>query len=143
MTSARIATPEQVQAAGAALELGQQLAREYHAAAAASPGVGLAVSLPSVAGPLGPPQGLNFDLPADVPALRKPAPAPRLVPDYASQAVGGLGFHSTTPGTPAAFDGVSWPSPRSSSIAYISPRSMPTLGTRIRRAFEVLLGRRR
>jgi hypothetical protein len=139
------ATDEQIAAAAEALAAGEALAREHWQAAAQTPGVGLAVSLPSVVGPLGAPQGLNFDLPADVPALRKPAPAPRLTPDYGSEAVGGLGWHTTQSGTPSAFDGVSWPSPsgRSSAIAYVSPRSRPPLVTRIRSALRVLTGRRR
>ena len=145
MTSARIATPEQIAAAAAAVELGESLAREHWQAAGQSPGVGWQVSLPSYPHPgvEGPVQGEGYNLPADTPALSSPAPR-RLVPHYGEPAAGGAGYHGTQPGpgTASPFDGVSWPSPRSSAIAYISPRTRPPLSRRIRRAFEVLLGRR-
>jgi hypothetical protein len=77
--------------------------------------------MPYVADSQGRPvQGLNFDLAPDVPAPRKPAQAPRLVPDYASEQVGGPGWHSTQPGSVAPFDGVPWPSgPSRSSIVHV------------------------
>ena len=140
--STRIASDEQVSAAAAAVAAGEALAREHWQAAAETPGVGWQVSLPSVPDSMGRlPQGEGFNLPTDSPALSSPAPR-RLIPDYGGPAVGGAGYHSTQPGTASPFDGVSWPSPRSSAIAYISPRSRPPITRRIRRAFEVLLGRR-
>jgi hypothetical protein len=109
-------------AAAAALDLGMQLSAQYHDAAGASPGVGLAVALPSAFAPMGPVQGLGFGIPPGEPALRKPDPASPPGPSYAAEVVGGLGHHSATPGGQAGLDGVSWPgsSGRSqSAIAYV------------------------
>jgi hypothetical protein len=141
----RIATPEQIAAAAAALELGQSLAREHWTAASETPGVGWQVNLPSMPDALGRlPEGEGFNLPADSPALSSPAPR-RLVPDYGAPAVGGAAHHSTQPGSPAPFDGVSWPSPSgrsSSSIAFVSPRSKQTPSSRIRKAARARARRR-
>lgn len=143
--SARIASEEQIAAAAAAVELGESLAREHWQAAAQTPGVGWQVSLPSFPRPgLGPVQGEGYNLPADSPALSSPAPR-RLIPEYGAPAVGGAAHHGTQPqpGTPTPFDGIPWPSPgRRSSVAYISPGPRPSITARIRRAFEVLRGRR-
>ncbi|HEX6758639.1 MAG TPA: hypothetical protein VF086_09565 [Propionibacteriaceae bacterium] len=104
------AEAEQAAAAAAALDLGMQLSAQYHDAAGASPGDGLAVALPSALGPIGPVQGLNFGY-LDGPVLRKPDQGPRLVPSYGvAEVVGGLGHHAATPGGSAGLDGVAWPS---------------------------------
>jgi hypothetical protein len=137
--SSRIASDEQIAAAAAAVTLGMALAAEYHSEAGETPGLGWQVSLPSAPGV----QGEGYNLPAGTPALSSPAPK-RLIPDYGAPAVGGAGHHSTSPapGSPTPFDGVAWPSGRSSAIAYVSPRSRPALSTRIRSAWRTLLGRR-
>jgi hypothetical protein len=59
--------------------------------AAASPGVGALVALPSVPGHMGKPKGEGFDVPATTPALR-PVAQPAPTPSYADPAVSGLGF---------------------------------------------------
>lgn len=117
------ATEAEAAAAAAALDLGMQLSAQYHDAAAASPGVGLQVAMPSTPSWLGPVQGEGFNLPAGAPALR-PAVQAKLVPDYGAEAVGGLGHHSATPGGSAGLDGVAWPSSRAdapsrSTILYV------------------------
>jgi hypothetical protein len=147
-----IASEEQIAAAREAIALGEQIAMQYHEAGAANPGVGLAVSLPSVSIPSLPPvQGLGFDLPPDVPALRKPEQPLRLVPDYGSPAIGGMLHHTSQPGASSGLDGVSWPSgqtqsssvaSRTNSVVYVGPsQAQPTWRSRLREAWSALLGR--
>jgi hypothetical protein len=101
--------PEQITAAREAVEQGMATAEAYWQAAAAAPGRGLAVALPSVPDAQGRrPQGLGFgdDVPAD--ALRPGPERPRFVPDGASPVVGGA-YHTMGSGAPAGMDGVAWP----------------------------------
>jgi hypothetical protein len=99
------ATADQVQAAGAALALGEQLAREHWQSAAQSPGRGWQVSLPSVPDSQGRlVKGEGYNLPSSTSALSSPAPR-RLIPDYGLPAVGGSGYHSAQPGTLNGLDG--------------------------------------
>jgi hypothetical protein len=115
------AEAEQTAAAAAAVALGEQLSGQYHDAAAAFPGVGLAVALPSAFDAPGPVQGLGFNIPREQPALRKPDPVSPPGPDYADEVVGGLVHHAATSGGQGGLDGVSWPgsSGRQSVIAYV------------------------
>jgi hypothetical protein len=142
--------PEQIAATREAVDLGMQTAQEYWQSAAANPGVGLSVALPSEPDALGrTPQGLGFDLPPDVPALRKPEPRPRLVPEYASEPVGGMLHHSARPGTSSGMDGVAWPPgtnvsaifPARSSVQYIGASARQTWRSRLREAWAALTGR--
>jgi hypothetical protein len=110
------------------------LSAQYHDAAGASPGDGLAVALPSVLSPMGAVQGLGFSIPAGEPALRKPDQGPQLAPSYAAEVVGGLGHHSATPGGQAGLDGVPWPSGRGSSIAYVGRGAKAVKPSRVKAA---------
>jgi hypothetical protein len=119
------ASEQDAAAAAQAIAEGIKQALQYQEAGAAAPGVGYPVALPSVPDSLGQrPQGLNFDLPDEVPALRPPRPAPRLVPDYGPPEIGGA-LHQ--PAVAARTDrwSVSTPMPlvRASSVAYVSPRA--------------------
>jgi hypothetical protein len=144
------ASEEQINAAAAAVTAGMELAEQYWKAAAAAPGKGLAVALPSVPDAQGRrPQGLGFDLPDDVPALREPE-RPRLVPDYASPVVGGAAHHALGSGAPAGMDGVAWPAgqtqpssvaSRTSTVQYVPASSRQTWVSRLREAWDALLGR--
>jgi hypothetical protein len=134
--------PELIAAARAAVEAGMQQAMAYHGAAGQAAGIGAEVSLPSTPSAAGPVKGLSFDTPGD------PAPAPgnpkiKLVPDYASDVVGGALHH----GSPAAR--TQWPAGTTvtvlpgarSSLAYVPASSTPTWRSRLREAWDALLGR--
>jgi hypothetical protein len=132
--------PELVAAAQAAVSAGMKAANEYHSQAGRVPGVGAAVSLPVPAS--GAATGLNFSLPADVPAIR-PAPprqsAPMVVAD---PVVGGI----TYVGPGGQLDGSRLPSVRGDSLVYLSAsrpstESRPSLGDRLRGAWRALFGR--
>ena len=141
--------PEQIAAAAAAVQLGEQIALEYREAAGRTPGAGLAVALPSIPDNQGRrPQGLNFDLDPAIPALRQPEKPLQLTPSYASEVVGGMLHHASQPGTPAGLDGVAWPSgqaqPSSAygrSLVFVPASSQPTWRSRLREAWAALLGR--
>jgi hypothetical protein len=91
--------PELIAAAAAAVEAGMEQAQLYQEAAAARPGQGAEVRLPSTPGVV----GLSYDTPGD-PAPMPGRPQIKLVPDYASDVVGGA---SHPAGGPAA--SAQWP----------------------------------
>jgi hypothetical protein len=135
--------PELIADAREAIVQGMEQAREYWQAAEAKAGYGMEVRLPSTPGPIGPVVGLSYD------TAPEPAPAPgnpkiKLVPDYASDVVGGALHH----GSPAARTS-SWPANTSitvlpgarSSVAYVPASSTPTWRARLREAWLALLGR--
>jgi hypothetical protein len=134
------ALEDEVAAATQALDLGTQLSQSYYEAASQSPGLGLQVSLPSVPSPLGPVVGEGFDVAPSAPALR-PVRRPKLVPQYGSEPLGGAAYHQAA--------GVQWPAGtaplqvgrRADSIAFVSPRSRPSVSARIRSARRSLIGR--
>jgi hypothetical protein len=146
------ATVEQINTAAAAVTAGMEQAEQHWTAASQAPGRGLPVALPSVPDSQGRrPQGLGFDLPDDVPALRKPE-RPRLVSDYgAAPAVGGMLHHAAQPGSSSGLDRVAWPTgpaqpssvaSRTNSVMYV-PGHAVNHGwrTRLREAWSALLGR--
>jgi hypothetical protein len=59
------ASDEQTAAAAKAVQLGMQTAEQYWQAAAANPGVGVEVHLPSWPGPAGPTKGLSYETPGE------------------------------------------------------------------------------
>jgi hypothetical protein len=128
--------PELIAAAAAAIEAGVQQDRAYREAAEAKAGYGMEVRLPSAPGTV----GLSYDL-APEPAVTPGNPkAARLVPDYASPAVGGELHH----GSPAAR--TQWPADTSirvmpSSIQYVPASARQTWRSRLREAWDALLGR--
>jgi hypothetical protein len=134
--------PELIAAAREAVEAGMQQATTYWQAAAANPGQGMEVRLPSSPGVV----GLSYDLaPEPAPMPGNPS-APRLVPDYASDEVGGA-IHLA--GSPAAR--TQWaagttvtvlPGARS-SLAYVGASNRQTWRARLRTAWAALLGRSR
>jgi len=130
--------PELIDAAAQAIAKGMEQATQYWQAAAANPGYGAEVRLPSSPGVV----GLSYDL------APEPAPAPgrpqmKLVPDYGSPIVGGELHY----GAPVAR--TQWPAgttvtvlPRArSSLAYVPASSTPTWRSRLREAWAALLGR--
>ena len=148
------ASEEQIAATREAIELGERVALEYREAAAANPGVGAEIRLPSypIASIGRPVTGLGFD------TAPEPAPAPgrprlKLTPDYSTDVVGGaLHLGTSGPGEPGngLLDGVSWPAGqpqpssaygRSSSMHYIPASAQPTWRSRLREAWAALLGR--
>jgi hypothetical protein len=78
------AEAEQVAQATEAPSLGED------AAAAATPGVGTQVVMPSLPGPMRKPKGEGFEVPGTVPALRPVAPL-SATPTYGSPAMAGVG----------------------------------------------------
>jgi hypothetical protein len=146
------ASDEQAAAAREALALGEQTAETYWQAAAANPGVGAEVRLPSYPNPaIGRPVvGLSYDTPGE------PAPAPgrprlKLTPDYSTDVVGGaLHLGTSGPGEPGngLLDGVAWPagqpqpsSAHGRSLVYVPATTQPTWRGRLREAWAALLGR--
>jgi hypothetical protein len=135
------ASDEQTAAAAKAVQLGMQTAEQYWQAAAANPGVGVEVHLPSWPGPAGPTKGLSYETPGE-PAPMPGNPSLKLVPDYASDIVGGAIHH----GSPASR--TEWPAnttvstifPRS-SVQYVPASSRQTWRSRLREAWSALLGR--
>jgi len=146
------ASEEQINAAAQAVEQGMQTATAYWQAAAQNPGVGAEIRLPSypIASIGRPVTGLSYDTPGEL------APAPgrphiKLVPDYASDIVGGAIHQANRPGAPAGMDGVAWPAgqtqpssvaSRTSSVQYVPAHALQqTWRSRLRAALDVLLGR--
>jgi hypothetical protein len=136
--------PELIDAAAAAVEAGMQQAREYREAAMAKAGYGMEVRLPSVPGPAGPVVGLSYDT-APEPAPMPGNPKIKLVPDYASDVVGGA-IHPA--GSPAAR--TQWPAGTTvtvlpgarSSLEYVPASTASESWTkRLAAAIRVLLGR--
>jgi hypothetical protein len=124
-------------AAAAALNAGQAASDEYHAAAAAMPGVGALVALPVPAS--GAATGDAFNVPPGVPALR-PVPVVPDIPVYADQTVGGVTYVSAG----GVLDGsTAVPFMRSSDAVVYVPASnpRPSLPDRLRTAWRALTGR--
>jgi hypothetical protein len=131
------ATEIQVAHAAEAVRLGRDVAETTMQAAAATPGLGHQVALPSVVGVLGrPTQGEGYNLPDSTPALRPVAHVAAPV-TYGSPLIGGATFGGVT-GLLDALEGVAVPAYRVVSTS--SPRT-PLL-SRLRDAFDALLGRR-
>jgi hypothetical protein len=133
-------------AAAAAVELGMQTAEQYWQAAAANPGVGAEVRLPSYPNAsIGRPVvGLSYDTPGE-PAPMPGNPALKLTPDYASDVVGGAIHPAGSPAArtqwPAGTTVTVLPSARGSSVQYVSASSRQGLLSRLREAWSTLLGR--
>jgi hypothetical protein len=134
--------PALVAAAAAAVTAGMEQANQYHASAAANPGIGMKVRLPSVPGTV----GLSFDTPPE-PAPMPGRPAIKLTPNYASDVVGGA-LHHGSPSVPTARSD-DWPPnttiavlPRSSSVQFV-PASTPaeSVVSRVIGAIRRMLGR--
>jgi hypothetical protein len=137
------ADSREVAAAAAAQQLGEATAAAYWQAAAATPGAGALVALPSAPGVA----GESFNVPSSTPAIR-PQARPVAQPQYADLAVGGIGpggYHGNTSGASGALEGVPVPSVRGDSLVYIpvsSPAaSRPSLGDRLRGAWKALWSR--
>jgi hypothetical protein len=134
--------PELIAAAAAAIEAGMEQAKQYREAAESKAGYGMEVRLPSVPGPAGPVKGLSYDTPGE-PAPAPGNPALKLLPDYASDVVGGALHH----GAPAAR--TRWPANTTvtvlpgarSSVQYVPATTQPTWRSRLREAWSALLGR--
>jgi hypothetical protein len=134
------ATAADAALAAEAVALGMSAAEDYMATAAATPGVGAPVALPSTPGVLGlPPRGLGFDLPPSVPALRRPEPRPEPTQTFGSPLLAGQSFGDVK----GLLDALEGTASRSSTYRFVSASSPRTpLLDRIRAAFGALLGRR-
>jgi hypothetical protein len=134
--------------AAAAAAQGMQVASDYWQSAGQTPGQGMEVRLPSYPNPsIGRPfAGLSYDTPPE-PAPLPGRPSIKIMPDYASDAVGGALHHGSPTTTATRSDGwlagtilVSLPPAARSSVTYVSasmaPKSWPErVVAAIRRAF--------